>query len=290
MHDIDDQLVMSVVHSQFPQYGDMSVAQVESAGTDHAMYRLGSDLVVRLPRIASAENQVIKEQRWLPLLASELPIQIPTPVELGIPSDSFPLHWSIYRWIDGDDAYDKPIIDLGDAAGQLGRFGAALRRVDATGGPPSFRGGPLALQEADVLAAITDLASDGIVDEAAALSAWQAIVELPQWTRPPVWVHGDLLPGNILACQGRISAVIDFGGVGVGDPACDMMVAWTLLTGKEREAFRECSEVDDDTWDRGRGWAFGFGLMAYHFHQQGNPVLAAVGLRSLAEALAEFSE
>ncbi len=287
--DIDSSLVEFLIETQFPEYRGLQVERVDSAGTDHAMYRLGSELVVRLPLVARAERQVHLEQDWLPVLAAKVPLPIPVPVGRGVPGDGFDMHWSLYRWLDGANAFDAPISDRRDAAVALGRFGAALRRVDTGNGPPSFRGGPLAAQEADVMAAINDLGADGTVDTEAALNAWQSIIRLPQWDRAPVWTHGDLLPGNLLVRDGRLCAVIDFGCVGVGDPACDMMAAWTVLSATERDVFRQYSEVDDATWARGRGWAFGFGLMAYHYHQVGNPVLAAVGLRSISESLPEFA-
>jgi len=239
-----------------------------------------------------AANQVHKEQTWLPQIAGALPqtlsLTIPTPVAFGEPGPGYDMHWSVYEWLGGNDAFDEPITDLQHAATALGEFGVALRSLDASSGPPSFRGSPLAEQEVDVLAAIDDASAGGFVDRKQALDAWQVIVSLPQWEHPPVWAHGDLLPGNLLVENGRVSAVIDFGGLGVGDPACDMMVAWTVLTADERDVFRECSQIDDATWQRGRGWAFGFGLMAHHYHQVTNPVLAAVGRRAIEHALPEF--
>ena len=288
--DIDAALVEALLRTQFPEYATLPIARVQSAGTDNAMFRLGSELVVRLPLYAGAEAQVDKEHTWIPFLAPELPLPIPVPVGRGMPGDGFEMQWSIYRWLDGTNAFDEPIVDLRRAAISLAQFGTALRLVDPTGGPPSFRGGVLADQEMDVLAAIADLGADGIVDREVALDAWRGIVRLPQWSGPPVWTHSDLLPGNLLVRNGRLRAVIDFGGIGVGDPACDMMAAWTVFGADERPIFREHSNVDDDTWQRGRGWAFGFGLMAYHYHHESNPVLAAVGLRALMESLAEFGE
>lgn len=288
--DIDAAMVRSLVDEQFPEYRDLSIERVESAGTDNAMYRLGRHLAVRLPRLPSAESQVRKEQRWLPLLAPHVSMPIPVPVALGTPGHGFDMHWSIYQWIDGDNAFDTPIDDLHHAAVTLGQFGTELRRMDPTGAPPAWRGKPLALQEADVLAAINDLGADGVVDKQAALDAWHQIIRIPQWTKAPVWSHSDLLPGNLLVRDGRVSAVIDFGCVGVGDPAADLMMAWTVLSESERDVFRQHSDVDDDTWARGRGWAFGFGLMAYHYYHVRNPVLAAVGLRSVNEALRDFAD
>ncbi|MFE9966545.1 phosphotransferase [Streptomyces sp. NPDC005525] len=166
------------------------------------MRRGTSNMVVRLPRIPGAARQVDKEQRWLPHLAPHLPLDLPVPLGKGVPGEGYGLPWSVYRWLDGDNAYDEPIIDLGHAAVELGRFVAALRQVDATGGPVSFRGGPVRTREDDVRAAIRDLGADGTVDAAAATAAWEEVLQLPQWDGAPVWIHNDLLPGNLLVRKG----------------------------------------------------------------------------------------
>jgi aminoglycoside phosphotransferase (APT) family kinase protein len=246
-------------------------------------------MVVRLPKTADNARSVTKEQRWLPHLAPHLPLPVPVPLGSGVPGEGFESPWSVYGWLDGANAFDEPIHDLAHAAGELGRFGLALRRVDATGGPKSFRGGPVTEWTGDYIdRALRDLGADGTVDGAAAAEAWRSVLRLPQWDRDPVWIHGDLLPGNLLTRDGRLSAVIDFGGVGTGDPACDMMAAWTLLTPETRPLFREAARVDDATWARGRGWALGWGLVTEHYYRDTNPVLAAVAHRSWTEALAEY--
>ena len=191
------------------------------------------------------------------------------------------------RWLDGGNAYDDPITELGAAAMELGRFVTALRRVDASGGPASWRGGPVAANDAYVRAAIRDLGADGTVDAAAATALWEEVVRLPQWEDDPVWLHGDLLPGNLLPTAGRLTALIDFGGLGVGDPAADTLAAWAVFTHGTRDLFREAAAVDDATWARGRGWALCFGLTAEHYYRETNPVLAAVGHRAVTEALAD---
>ncbi|CAL9430320.1 hypothetical protein SUDANB37_02049 [Streptomyces sp. enrichment culture] len=285
--DIDADLVGRLIAARFPRWADLPVTRVPSAGTDNAMYRLGDDLVVRLPRVPGAARQVAKEQRWLPRLAPHLPLAVPVPVGRGEPGEGFPLPWSVLRRLDGADAYDEPLTDLEGAAESLGRFVRALRGVDATDGPPAFRGGPVHGRDADVRAAIQDLGADGTVDGDAATDAWEAVLRLPQWEGDPVWLHGDLLPGNLLGRGGTLSAVIDFGGLGVGDPACDLMPAWTVLTAGTREVFRAAADVDDATWARGRGWALCFGLTAEHCYRVRNLVLAAVGHRAAAEALAD---
>lgn len=289
--DIDTALVERLVAGRFPEWAALPVRAVESAGTDNAMFRLGDELVVRLPRVPYAARHVEKEQRWLPVLAPHLPLEVPVPVGRAEGSAEFPLPWSVYRWLDGGDAFGAPVSDLGHAAVELGRFGRALRGVDASGGPASFRGGPVTEWEGGYFpGAVRDLGADGVVDAELATAAWESVLRLPQWEGAPVWVHADLLPGNLLTRDGRLSAVIDFGGLGVGDPACDMMPAWSLLTAGTREAFREESGADDATWARGRGWALAWGLVTEHYYRVTNPVLAEVARRTRTEALAEFAE
>lgn len=286
--DIDAGLVGRLVAAQFPQWARLPVSAVRSAGTDNAMYRLGEDLAVRLPRVPRAAGQVAKEQRWLPRLAPHLPMSVPEPLGLGEPDEEYGLPWSVYGWLDGENVVDTPLTDEPDAAVRLGRFVAALRTVDATGGPASFRGGSVSTRETDVRSAIRDLGADGTVDADLATAAWESALRLPRWEGEPVWLHGDLLPGNLLARDGRLTAVIDFGGLGTGDPACDTMPAWAVLSAGSRGLFREAVDVDDATWARGRSWALTFGLTAYHYYRVTNPVLAAVGLRAVDEALDDF--
>lgn len=290
--DIDAALVGRLVAEQFPEWAELLVREVRSAGTDNAMYRLGEDMVVRLPRLPGGARQVDKEQRWLPLLAPHLPLAVPVPLAKGTPGEGYALPWGVFRWLDGDNIYDAPLsgrAELSDAAVELGRFVAALRKVDATGGPPSWRGVPLTDDgEDDVRAAIRDLGAAGTLDADLATAAWEEALRLPQWDGDPVWLHGDLLPGNLLAHGGRLGAVIDFGGLGVGDPAADVLAAWAVFTPETRGLFREAAEVDDATWARGRGWALCFGLVAEHHYRVTNPVLATVAHRAVTEALEEY--
>jgi aminoglycoside phosphotransferase (APT) family kinase protein len=194
----------------------------------------------------------------------------------------------VYRWLHGENLVDRPDVDLSDAARQLGRFIAALRRIDATGGPPSFRGGPVSTLDDRVRAEIRDLGADAAVDADATTAAWETALGAPAWEAPPVWVHADLYPGNLLARRGRLAAVIDFGGLGVGDPACDMLPAWALLTAATRGLFRAEVDVDDATWVRGRGWGLALGLGAAHVYRVTNPVLAGIGRRCMAEVIADY--
>ncbi|WP_405971922.1 aminoglycoside phosphotransferase family protein [Streptomyces sp. NBC_00988] len=286
--DIDGRLVRRLVAEQFPEWAELTVTRVASAGTDNAMFRLGEDMVVRLPRLPGGARQIETEQRWLPRLAPQLPLAVPVPLAMGEPGRGYGLRWGVYSWLDGENAYDSPPTELADTAVELGRFVAALRQVDAVGGSVSFRGGPLGAQDADVRKAIEELGADGTHDAALATAAWERALSLPQWEAAPVWLHGDLLPGNLLTGSGRLTAVIDFGCLGVGDPAADALPAWALFSAGTREVFREAGEFEDAVWGRGRGWALCFGLVAEHYYRGGrNPVLAGVGHRAVREVLGE---
>lgn len=287
--DIERPLVGRLIATQFPQWADLPLAEVRSAGTDNAIYRLGEDLAVRLPRLPKAAATVDREQRWLPVLRAGLPLAIPEPLGRGEPDDDFPFPWSVYRWIDGESVADARDVDLRDLAGKLGRFVAALRDIDTTGGPSSLRAGPLDTPAFDdeVRMRIRELSASGKVDADLATAAWEEARATPAWDGPPAWVHGDLLPTNLLVRRARLAAVIDFGGLGVGDPACDLLPAWALLTAQTREVFRAEAGVDDHTWARGRGWALGLGLGAVHVYAVTNPALGSAGAHAVTEILAD---
>jgi aminoglycoside phosphotransferase (APT) family kinase protein len=270
----------------------MPIEPVPSAGTDNALYRLGDSMAVRLPRIHSATEQVEKEHRWLPRLAPLLPLAIPVPLAKGRPGEGYPWHWSVYRWLDGENATLERLADPRQAATDLARFILALQQIDPTGGPLSgphnfSRGVPLEMRDPPTRAAIREL--HGTLDIDAVTAAWEAALQAPAWRRPPVWVHGDLQSGNLLAVEGQLSAVIDFGGLGVGDPACDLIVAWNLLSAETREVFRAALSVDDATWARGRGWALSVGLIALPYYQTTNPILAGIARRAIDAVLADHS-
>jgi aminoglycoside phosphotransferase (APT) family kinase protein len=286
----DVSLVGRLLAAQFPQWADLPIEPVISAGTDNAIYRLGDDMAVRLPRIHWATGQVDKEHRWLPRLAPLLPLAIPVPLAKGKPGEGYPWHWSVCRWLEGETATIERIVDPRQAATDLAQFIAALQRIDSTGGPPpgqynSFRGVPLAMRDSQTRAAITAL--HGMINVDAVTATWEAALQAPAWRDPPVWIHGDLQSGNLLTQQGRLSAVIDFGCLGVGDPACDLIVAWNFLSAETREVFRVALPVDEATWTRGRGWALSVGLIALPYYKTTNPVLAGISRRTIDEVLAD---
>jgi aminoglycoside phosphotransferase (APT) family kinase protein len=274
----DVTLVGRLLAAQFPQWADLPIEPVHSDGTDNAIYRLGDDMVVRLPRVRWATGQVDKEQRWLPRFAPLLPLAIPVPLEKGTPAEGYPWDWSVYRWLEGENATTERLADPLQAATELAHFVTVLQRIDPTDGPVpgdhnSSRGVPLASRDVETRAAIEIM--NGMVDTDAVTVAWEAALKAPAWGRPPVWLHGDLQSGNLLAVQGRLSAVIDFGCLGVGDPACDLIVAWNLFSAETRDEFRATLPVDDATWARGRGWALSIAAIALPYYQSTNPVIAA---------------
>jgi aminoglycoside phosphotransferase (APT) family kinase protein len=283
--DVGLPLVRRLIGTQFPRWAGLPVTGVRSAGTDNAIYRLSNDMAVRLPRRPAAAADVAKQQRWLPQLAPLLPLAVPVPLARGAPGEGFPFPWLVYRWLDGQNVVDEPEIDMPDAARQLGRFVAALQRIDAAAGPPSFRGGPVSMLGDRVRSEIRDLAADGTVDLELATAAWQTALAAPAWNDAPVWVHADLYPVNLLGRHGRLTAIIDFGGLGTGDPAIDMLPAWAWLTRQTRDLFRAEIKADDATWARGRG--LGLGLGAVHVYRVTNPVLATIGQHAIDEVLAD---
>ncbi len=290
--DIDTSLVSRLIAAQFPQWAGLPVEPVESAGTDNVIFRLGKDMSVRLPRLLRSTGQVEKEHRWLPKLAPLLPLAIPVPLALGIPAEGYPWLWSVNRWLDGENATIERIADPRHAAIALAEFIAALQRIDPTGGPLSgqhneFRGVPLAMRDPLTRAAIADL--HDTLDAGAVTAVWEAALQTPAWNGPAAWLHGDLQSGNLLAERGRLSAVIDFGVMGVGDPACDLMVGWSLLSAETRAVFRAALPVDDATWARGRGWALSVGLIALAYYINTNPVLAGISRHAIDEALADHN-
>jgi aminoglycoside phosphotransferase (APT) family kinase protein len=283
--DIDVGLVRRLLAAQFPQWAALALAPVPSAGTVNALYRLGDDMLVRLPLRRGGSGGVEHEHVWLPRLAPLLPVATPVLLGKGTPAEGYPWPWSVYRWLEGENPTPGRIAAPDLLAKDLADFVAALHRIDPGEGPPAFRGGSLATRDAELRGWIPELRD--LVDTDAAVEAWEAALEAPEWARPPVWVHSDLLPGNLLILQGRLSGVIDFAGSGVGDPACDLMVAWSLLPAGVRDDFRAALEVDDATWARGRGWALSQALIALPYYRDTNPVMAGNARHAIREVLAE---
>jgi aminoglycoside phosphotransferase (APT) family kinase protein len=255
--ELDSELVSCLLREQFPQWASQWVRPVEVQGWDNRTFRVGEVLAVRLPSAEGYAGAVGKEQRWLPVLAPQLPVPIPVPVAQGRPGCGLPWPWSVYRWLPGEPAQADRISDPVGFALELAAFLTALQGFDATGGPAAgphsfWRGGPLSRYDAETR--VTAAALAGLVDLPAVLEVWEAAVSAP-YTGRPVWVHGDVTGSNLLVEKGRLAAVIDFGSCAVGDPACDLVIAWTLLDGEARRAFQSALPVGEAAWTRARGWA-----------------------------------
>lgn len=276
MHPIDDGLVRRLVAGQFPQWAGLRVERWPSGGTVNAMYRLGDDMVVRLPLVQGGAEDVSMEQEWLPRLAPHLPTRIPQVLGAGEPAQGYPWPWSVYQWLPGElpeaGVLSEPVL----LAEDLAAFVAAMRSITLPAAPKAHRGGSVASQDAETRAAIKELR--GIpqedVDCDAAAAVWEEALWAPGWDGPPVWLHADLMPGNLLVDSGRLVSVIDFGCAGVGDPACDLFPAWNLLSADARGAFREALAVDDATWLRGRGRTLSQALIALPYYRRTNPAMA----------------
>ncbi|MER5486202.1 aminoglycoside phosphotransferase family protein [Streptomyces sp. NPDC002812] len=285
---IDAALVRRLVDAQFPQWSGLPLRLLDPAGSDHVIYRLGRELSVRLPRGPGVAGQAAKEAEWLPRLAPHLPLAVPVPVALGRPGFGYPWPWSVSRWLDGEVATAGALADSPAAAAALARFLTALQRfttpdLPAGAVPAHLTGAPRADRDRATRAAIAEVS--GVFDAVAMTALWEAALDAPGWDRPPVWFHGDFHTGNLLTVDGRLSAVIDFGGLGLGDPARDLTIAFTLMSAPSRAVFRDALGVDDATWLRGRGWALATGLNAYTFHAATDPRVAAQTTRQITEAL-----
>lgn len=288
-HPVDEALVRRLVAGRFPQWADLAVVRFPSGGTVNAMYRLGGGMVVRLPLVKGGAEDVATEQEWLPRLAQQLPTPIPEVLGVGEPAEGYPWPWSVHRWLPGRTpdvgALTEPVL----LAEDLAEFVASMRSITLQGAPAAHRGGPLASLDADTRAAIEalrGLPEEGLDCDALA-AVWEDALRTPDWDGPPVWLHADLIPGNLLLDGGRLTSVIDFGCTGVGDPACDLFPAWNLLPADAREVFREMLGVDGATWNRGRGRTLSQAVIALPYYRRTHPAMAHNARHVIRAVLAE---
>lgn len=286
---VDVGLVRRLLRSQFPQWNDLTLAPLNSAGVDNFAFRLGDHFLLRLPRRESCVAAMRKEQVWLPHLTGRLPCAIPEIAGIGVASEDYPYPWTVYRWIEGETFTADAIRDWRALAEALAKLLIALQQVDAAGGPApgahNFgRGAPLRARDKVTRRAIASL---DVADSSALLAAWESGLDAPAWSSPPRWIHGDLHGQNLLLRGGRLVAAIDFGCAGVGDPACDLTAAWRLLPRAARHVFRDTLGVDDATWARGRAWALSISLLELAYYRGTAPTLTAIATRTVAEVLAD---
>ena len=284
---VDAGLVGRLVAEEFPRLTGLPISAVQSTGTVNAIYRLGEHLYARLPRVQSWAKDLDKEWHWLPKLAPHLSLRIPEPVAKGHPASGYPFAWAIYRWIDGQPYADELVDDEHQAAKDLAQFVAELRGIDPVVGAP--RGGRKPLRTLDAVTREAIESARDVIDSDAATAAWERALEAPAWQGTPVWIHADLLRPNLLVHGGRLCAVIDFGGVGVGDPAADVIAAWSVFGPTGRESFRRALDVDDGTWNRARGFALHQAAMIIPYYRETNPGFVALAKRTVEEVLADYS-
>jgi aminoglycoside phosphotransferase (APT) family kinase protein len=291
MHDeeveVDDALVRRLLATQLPEFAHLPLMRIEAWGTDHAIFRLGVELSVRVPKIDWAAGQGDHESRWLPVLAPHLPVNVPVPLAVGEPAEGYPFRWYVSPWLEGENPTPPSPIDLHRLAVDVAGFVLALQRVDTAGAPTpgrSQRGGPLAGADDFTRARAEQLR--GETDVEALLAVWDAGLNAPPWDRPGLWVHGDLSDGNLLACDGHLCGVIDWAGLTSGDPAVELMVAWNLFDAGSREVYRDAlGFVDDSMWLRGRAWAASAAIQALPYYRDTNPDIVARSWRAVRQVL-----
>lgn len=256
---IDEQLAKKLISEQFPQWKRLSIQAVEQSGWDNRTFHLGNEMTIRLPSKEEYAPQILKEFQWLPKLAQAITsCPITTPLALGKPCHSYPWHWIINSWIEGNTLSVSQVRDMNQFAQSLGRFLTEFQSIDATGGPVAgphnfYRGGALSAYDAEICQAIPKIQNKQERNIAERL--WADALS-SRWERVPVWVHGDLAAGNILIRNGELAAIIDFGQLAIGDPACDLAITWNFFTGESRELFRNTLSLDRNTWIRALGWTF----------------------------------
>jgi len=286
---VPDELVRRLVDEQLPAYAGLPLRRLPPIGTDHQLFRLGDDLLVRLPRIGWAADQARSDWTWLPRLAPHLPLEVPVPVGLGEPAHGYPFAWTVVPWIEGENP-TADNVDTTACAADLGGFVRALRGIDPMDGPlktGTSRGVPLAACD-DWVREWTAKAGDRI-DQAAVLEVWEDALAAQVWTHDPAWLAGDVQPGNVIVRDARTVAVIDFGALGLGDPAVELMPCWSWFTDQaSRSAYRDAVGLDEHAWRRGRGWALVPSVSALTYYETTSPAHATGSAATIAAVLEEF--
>lgn len=251
-------LAKKLITEQFPEYAHLQIMDVEKQGHDNRTYRLGPDMLIRMPTAESYALKVPKEQALLPKLAQYLSISIPTPLKMGKASKDFPYPFSIYKWLPGKSINLVTLTeqDKEKLAFDLAKFLKELHAITDLEGPKPgqhnwWRGDHVSVYDKGAREQVAELAD--IIDVSRAFALWDQACAT-KWDKKPVWIHGDLAIGNILIEEDKLFAVIDFGGIAVGDPACDLVIAWTYLSGRSRKIFMTEMGLDADTWLRARAW------------------------------------
>jgi aminoglycoside phosphotransferase (APT) family kinase protein len=285
---VDADLVRKLLADQLPAQASLSVRRVATGGTDNAVFRLGDELTARLPLHPGAADGLLKEIRWLPVLAPHLTLPVPELVAVGREAAGYPFRWAVVRWLPGTDALAGRIDSPADTATQLGRFVAELQQAPTEGAPRQgtdgfARGGPLMDRDETFRGALARC--EGLIDVPAAREVWEDALGAPEWQGRAVWLHADLIPGNLLLRDGRLAGVLDFGALSVGDPAYDATPAWFVLDRQSRPIFRDAVGADDATWRRARGLVVSQAVIALPYYIDSHPGMVATAIRGLDQAL-----
>ncbi len=281
--EIDDELVAGLLAEQFPHWAGLPITRVPSTGTVNALFRLGDQHCVRLPLMPHHAEDLTRELHWLPRLAPHLPLRVPRPLATGVPTTDFPYPWAVYEWLDGRPYGDDNVTDEPAAARELAGFVTALRRIETTRDVPP--GGRRPLRELDEQTRQAIIASAPEIDSTAAMRVWERGLELPPFAGERVWIHADLLRPNVLVHDGRLSAVIDFGGVGAGDPALDLIPAWAIFNPAGRAAYRDALGPSEDDWERGRAYALHQHAVIIPYYRTTNPAFVITAIRTIEQVL-----
>ena len=281
---IDETVVHTLLKDQFPNLASLPIKAIISSGTENTLFRLGTEYIIRLPRIEWAVEGVNKEYEWVTKISRFLKTPVSEPFFKGIPNKFYPWPWTINRWNDGNNPDFEKGNEYESLSKDLACFSNELHGIKLSNGPSSRRGIPLKKQDVYVKKAIGEL--EGEIDSKSVTNLWNQLSNVSSWSKDPIWVHGDFLPGNILVKNNRLSAVIDFSHIGIGDPACDLVIAWSLFESSSRKIFMDnLRNIDDDTWERGRGWALSIALTMLPYYKNSNPILVALAKRMLENVM-----
>ncbi|MGH3496610.1 MAG: aminoglycoside phosphotransferase family protein [Nocardioidaceae bacterium] len=288
--DIDASLAQRLLAEQMREYAALPLRRVPSGGTENAVFRLGESLAVRMPLRPDAVDSLLREVRWLPVVAKHVSLEVPEVVSVGEPADGYPFPWAVVRWLEGEDALTGRLDSSRETAGTVGGFVAELQGIDTTGAPEPGtdgfdRGLPLVGRDHAFRTALEQCGD--LVDVERVRQVWDDALAAPPWDGPPTWLHADLIPGNLLVRGGRAVGVLDFGTLATGDPAYDVIAAWFLLDQASRPLFREMVGADEVMWRRGRGLVVSQAVIALPYYLHTNPSMVATARRGIGQVLAD---
>ncbi len=287
---IDAALAHRLVAGQLPQYARLPLHRVASDGTEHAVFRLGVDLALRMPMTPGAVSGLLKEVRWLPVLAPHLSLDVPEVVATGEPAEDYPFPWAVVRWLPGEDAMSERLASLPETAVALGQFVAELQGIDMTDAPAPgsegfSRGVPIGHWDAAFRKVLPQC--EELIDVRRVVEVGDDALAAPVWGGPAVWLHADLIPPNLLVRDGALAGVLDFGTMATGDPAYDVTPAWHLLDRDTRPRFLEAVGADDAMRRRARGLVVYYAVLALSYYLRTNPTMVAIARRGIEEVLAD---